>query len=76
MSDKGVTVPWPKEGMSCDSCWFSGTNDQGRLVCRRNPPETSNQITGVPVWPRVRGHDWCGEWRFDETGAAIDADQR
>lgn len=48
--------------MSCGTCRFRDTD--GR--CHREPPHFSNRDNSAShwgIWPRVRDHDWCAEYK-------------
>lgn len=53
-----------RERASCSSCEFGEMHesDDGLFYCRRKAPSLVNSRLGA-VFPIVKGHDWCGDFR-------------
>lgn len=68
------------DGRSCSTCRYAGKRrNYDDWPCQAHAPitrivEPSRDIREyVPVWPIMRGDDWCGDWQpeiHDETGAS------
>lgn len=62
---KAEAAGYDRQG-ECYACLFFETTHMDLGVCRRYAPRpdytAAKALNGVPVWPRVKPTDWCGEW--------------
>lgn len=54
--------------MKCQTCKFWDETNESLGTCHRYAPqprvkeETGNRIRVVPLWPKTRAEQWCGDW--------------